>query len=163
MIQDFTLDLNLKRLKTTLLEFVNDEGRQKSNQGGYQSNLLGPEDMPSQLKNQIDLKVDGELIQWWVNINGRGNTNACHDHYDRTPPVQPVGTSGVFYISVPDDNMGDILFQGTMMRSHPTLYDPPLRYEPKPNRLLIFPSDCFHSVEPNQSDKDRMSLAFNYT
>ena len=62
MIQDFTLDLNLKRLKTTLLEFVNDEGRQKSNQGGYQSNLLGPEDMPSQLKNQIDLKIGGKLI-----------------------------------------------------------------------------------------------------
>ena len=166
LIQDFTLNLNLEQLQTSLSKFVNDKGRLKSNQGGYQSNLLEPEDMPSQLKKEIDLKVHNpasKLLGWWVNVNGYGNTNACHDHYDRTPPAGPVGISGVFYISVPEKNMGDILFQGTMLRSHPTLYDPPLRYDPKPNRLLIFPSDCCQSGESNQSNKKRMSLAFNYT
>ena len=163
MIQDFTLNLNLDQLKNSLLNLMDDQGRKKSNKGGYQSNLLRPSDIPSYLKDEIELKVDGELLSWWININGNGHYNGTHDHHDRTPPTGPVGISGVFYVSVPDDNMGDILFQGTMMRSHPTLYDPPLRYEPKPNRLLIFPSDCFHSVEPNQSDKERMSLAFNYT
>ena len=57
LIQDFTLNLNLEQLQTSLSKFVNDKGRLKSNQGGYQSNLLEPEDMPSQLKKEIDLKV----------------------------------------------------------------------------------------------------------
>jgi Rps23 Pro-64 3,4-dihydroxylase Tpa1-like proline 4-hydroxylase len=59
--------------------------------------------------------------------------------------------------------MGDIVFQGTVMRSNPTMFNPPKKFKPRPNRLLLFPSDCFHSVEPNQSDKERISLAFNYT
>ena len=142
-------------------------GRRKSNMGGYQSILLEPEDMPIELKKSIDYYVhiiDSKvnLIKWWVNVNGRDNYNSCHDHYDRTPPVAPVGMSGVYYISIPDIDMGDIIFQGTIESDNPILYNPPIRYSPISNKLLLFPSDCFHSVEPNKSSKPRISISFNY-
>ena len=28
---------------------------------------------------------------------------------------------------------------------------------------MLFPSDCFQSVEPNESNKERISIAFNHT
>ncbi len=59
------------------------------------------------------------------------------------------GLSGVYYIDVPDDNMGDIVFDDR-------------RIAPKTNTLLLFSNNVYHTVEPNQSDKNRISIAFNY-
>ena len=171
MIHDFTLDLDLEKYEELLLLIIGDYtqiGRRKSNVGGYQSSLLESEEMTHELKKNLDIKVTEidikvKLHSWWINVNGKGHSNNSHDHYDRTPPTRKAGVSGVFYVSVPEENMGDIVFQGTVMRSNPTMFNPPKKFKPRPNRLLLFPSDCFHSVEPNQSDKERISLAFNYT
>ena len=163
--------LRLPSYEDTMSRIVGDYteiGRVKSNVGGYQSTLIEPEDMPSRLKQCIDhythkINDTVSMAHWWINVNGEGHFNSTHDHYDRTPPVSPIGMSGVYYISIPDDNMGDIVFQGTIMRSNPTLYDPPIRISPMTNKLVLFPSDCFHSVEPNMSHQSRMSISFNYT
>ena len=155
----------LEDYKKTLLLIMGDYtqiGRRKSNVGGVQSVLLGPEDMPDKLKSDIDAKVlsmnpNLKMISWWVNINGNGHRNDIHDHHDRTPPAKLAGISGVFYVDIPDDNMGDILFFGKASSSSPIL-----RFEARPNRLILFSSDYPHSVEENLSDKDRISLSFNY-
>ena len=34
-------------------------------------------------------------------------------------------------------------------------------YEPKRGRILLFPSYLGHEVEPNITDEDRISIAFN--
>ena len=168
MIKDYTV--KLPDYTDTMSRIVGDYtqiGRRKSNVGGYQSALLEPEDMPNSLKKCIDHYVHVidntvNMVHWWINVNGNGHANTTHDHYDRTPPAEPIGVSGIFYVSVPEDNMGDVVFQGTVMRSNPTLYDPPKKFSPKTNRMLLFPSDCFHSVEPNESSKERISIAFNH-
>ena len=168
MINEYTL--KLPDYTDTMSRIVGDYtqiGRVKSNRGGYQSSLLEPDDMPFLLKQCIDYYVHVidntvNMVHWWINVNGKGHSNGSHDHYDRTPPAEPMGVSGVFFIYVPEDNMGDIVFQGTVMRSNPTLYNPPKRFKPRKNRLLVFPSDCFHSVEPNESNKSRISIAFNH-
>ena len=140
MIHDLILDLDLEEYKdllalTIAVELNPSSNRVKSNVGGFQSILFEPEDMPKELKKNLDIKVSN------------------------------IGVSGVFYISIPEKNMGDIVFQDIFKRSNPLVYGygPPKKFEPKQNMLLLFPSDFFHSVEPNQSDKKRISLAFNYT
>ena len=65
---------------------------------------------------------------------------------------------------------------GRTERSHPNtspmMSAPPLaeftpwtyqsaRYPPVPGRMLLFPSWLYHSVEPNLSDRERVSLSFN--
>ena len=35
-------------------------------------------------------------------------------------------------------------------------------YEPIENRLILFPSHLVHGVRKNQSQKKRVSIAFNY-
>ena len=38
-----------------------------------------------------------------------------------------------------------------------------LSFDPLEGHMLIFPSNLKHGVEMNQSDEDRISIAFNYT
>ena len=175
MIHDLILDLDLAEYKdllalTIAVELNPSSNRVKSNVGGFQSILFEPEDMPKELKKNLDIKVSNindkvKLQKWWINVNGKGHANSFHSHHDKTLQTKEVGVSGVFYISIPEKNMGDIVFQDIFKRSNPLVYGygPPKKFEPKQNMLLLFPSDFFHSVEPNQSDKKRISLAFNYT
>ena len=66
------------------------------------------------------------------------------------PHIHPNGhLSCVFYIDVPDENMGDIVFDND-------------RISPKTNDLILFSNLEKHEVEKNKSDMKRISLAFNY-
>jgi hypothetical protein len=35
-------------------------------------------------------------------------------------------------------------------------------FDPEPNLMILFPSWLKHDVEPNQSDEERISVAFNF-
>ena len=67
-----------------------------------------------------------------------------HDHNKEE------GYSGVFYIDVPDKNMGNLYFENGK------------EYEPIPNRLILFPADLKHGGKPNLSNQSRISMSFNY-
>ena len=85
------------------------------------------------------------LQSLWYNSNGYGDYNLMHKHHKEEDAV-----SGVYYIEVPDENMGKIYFETGE------------EYEPKENRLLLFPADLRHGVRKNESRRRRISLAFNY-
>ena len=40
-------------------------------------------------------------------------------------------------------------------------FDPIMRIRPKAGQMVIFPSYLLHSVYPNDSDQDRITIAFN--
>lgn len=106
----------------------------------------------------IDLVADG-----WINVNPRGGYNAPHDH---------IGAfwSGVYYVSVPNDEAG----QGgaiEFLAPHKPLpgkgyISSPITAEklvvrPEPGSALIFPASLVHWVHPNDSDEERVTIAFN--
>ena len=122
-------------------------GANKSNVGGWQSPILWS--WPKELK-ELQTFVEKEIPEYtfqslWFNRNGYGHYNLMHNHYTETD-----GVSGVYYIEVPDKNMGRIYFETDE------------EYDPQENRLLLFPADLRHGVRKNQSHKRRISLAFNY-
>lgn len=149
-----------------------------SNRGGWHSNeLINP--IPQQLEQLFnDMTVfvndvcarhmgmnDLVLGNFWININGKYDYNMPHDH-------QKSILSGVYYVSVPDDNMGDIVFhrddtsefflhsgvkrQSTMVNARE------VQKPAKESSFFIFPSWVKHHVERNESDKERISIAFNF-
>ena len=98
----------------------------------------------------------------WVNINGKEHYNHPHNHPRST-------LSGVCYIT--DNNstisferpadifshlLEDIDSKGNTMVSHSVI-----NFTPTKGMLLIFPSSLKHSVRPNESDGERISIAFN--
>lgn len=107
-----------------------------------------------------DLKVGN----FWININGPGNYNILHDH-------QKSILSGVYYVSVPEDNMGDLVlhrgdtaeyFLTSNVKREPTMSNSfSVSKKPQQEWLYLFPSWIKHHVEANNSNKERISIAFN--
>ena len=88
----------------------------------------------------------------WLNISPPGSYNAIHCH---TPYEDDLSQSGVLYFKCPP-NGGNIIFHNPISIYNETFISP------KENLLLFFSSRLPHSVEPNLSQEDRISIAFNY-
>ena len=171
------LNLNLSKIKKhCLIIQKNSEGRFKSNPTGFQSSDLKLDDVFKEVVdgmgpslesffNQYKINKSLKLSNFWFNINGYKDYNKPHDH-----PCCLI--SGVFFIDV-NKNSGDIVFHNPQ---HPGLYDKGLssvseyntfnsqtwHISPTKNLLILFPSWLFHSVEPNLSKKNRISISFNF-
>tara|TARA_Y100001972_G_C7603267_1_gene302320 strand:- start:120 stop:713 length:594 start_codon:yes stop_codon:yes gene_type:complete len=152
-------------------------GAQISNRGGWHSKELDTP-LPESLDNLInDLTQflnnycaqwtginDLTLGNWWININGKYNYNAEHDH-------QNAILSAVYYVEVLADNTGDLrlhredssrYYLGAYTKN-PTHFSMQ-SYTSKPTcgKLVVFPAWTKHSVEMNNSDTERISIAFNF-
>ena len=150
MVRDYILKLDIKTIQDYVYNniFNTSLGANKSNVGGWQSFRMVS--WPKELK-ELQTFVEKEIPEYtfqslWFNSNGYGHYNLMHDHHSEEIDA----ISGVYYIEVPDKNMGRIYFETDE------------EYDPQENRLLLFPADLRHGVRKNQSRKRRISLAFNY-
>jgi predicted 2-oxoglutarate/Fe(II)-dependent dioxygenase YbiX len=104
---------------------------------------------------QITCSLEVELGYYWININGKGSYNEKHHHMGNTPNSKKQSIlSGVFYLSVPEGDSGNIIFtnkDGSDNSIHPVNGD-----------LLLFSPSMVHRVETNNTNEERISLAFNY-
>ena len=103
-----------------------------------------------------------EITGCWANVNPPGSAHPPHSHPNNL-------VSGVYYVKTtgPDDG---IVFHDPRPQVHvirPVSSRPvpdiqaSISVEAKPGRLLLFPSWLRHSVHPNRSDVERVSLSFN--
>lgn len=154
-----------------------DQGSVHSNYGGWQSPPIDTSTLPegfAQLKLDIDSAVkeicnevslpELYLDNLWFNVNPPGTYNIIHTHPGSV-------LSGVYYIDVPAENMGNIRFY----REDAAEYYIPsdsvgssnftglsVEYPPRTKMLLLFPGWLKHSVQGNMSNENRISMAFNY-
>ena len=175
------LNIDLDRL----IQLADDEGykepigRKVSNIGGYQtSNLdynkykfLFDEIFPhtEQYLKIFNYKshVTLHLENFWINVNRYRDFNILHHHL---APGSTDFLNGVLYLKTPQ-NCGNIIFEhpfGFIDSFYATQHIEPNKYiqqsvnqVPEEKLLLIIPSYLKHFVEPNMSQEDRISLAFN--
>lgn len=148
-----------------------------SNRGGWQSpsNFYGIESF-SIFKDYIvnnalqslpqHDKRKFELNNMWININKKGDYNIAHVH-------PGCDLSGIFYVKAPE-NCGKLVFNNPhsfdefhlldtvsteFMKKYN--YDFIFEFTPQEGLLVLFPASLQHLVEPNQTDEDRISIAFN--
>lgn len=149
----------------------------KSNRGGWQSKPFAEHDLKitENLINSIKSKVkivyeelgitqQPILKNYWFNCNSKNNFNLEHVH-----PYSFV--SAVFYISTSLD-CGKIIFKRpdnfeNFIESSTVTIDTIDNYrfffiEPTDGMLIIFPSYLPHYVESSHSDKERISMSFNF-
>lgn len=138
-----------------------------SNIGGYQGQNFHSSELTEEIVSSLprsNNKVLTEIgIYQWLNINKFGNSNSTHNHN----PFDGIALSGVFYVSAPPDS-GSIVFydpKNLITTSLDQIYynngNDCFLIEPEENLLLIFPSWLYHSVDPNHSNEDRISISFN--
>jgi|TARA_R100001530_G_scaffold127717_2_gene97028 uncharacterized protein (TIGR02466 family) len=160
------LELDLKRLEKNLI---------KTNKN-YLSNLGGDQFQVTCKDNNFNAIIEEyandycklldcqkvKLAAMWLNINRKGNSNTVHDHPESV-------LSGVFYIKVPKDS-GDLVFTNdALLRFFPLRVNnynsnnsQVWKFIPQEGMLYLFPSWLKHEVTPNNSNKERISIAFNF-
>jgi uncharacterized protein (TIGR02466 family) len=159
----------------------NPEGRTLSNVGGWQSNdfymnqINGGE--ISKLIEIVNLKFEyiinfleyrniGRLVidNTWININNKENYNDWHNH-----PKSVI--VAVYYAKIPK-NSGSIIFKTPLndyeefinerwIEKYNMFNSSRYIYNPKVGDLVIFPPWLLHMVENNNTDEERISIAFN--
>ena len=100
----------------------------------------------------------------WINVNPKGGLNNLHSHPNSH-------WSGVLYVQKPSEVEG---FSGMIEFVNPNQegrelakilpkmgFDNMVRIRPRTGQLVIFPSYLLHSVYPNKSNQDRITIAFN--
>lgn len=98
---------------------------------------------------------DFTFLDMWVSVYGKGDYNNIHNH----PPFNSMYYdyplySGVFYIET-FDNSGQLNIHSdrNVTNKH--------SLAPQKGELILFNSSTYHSVEPNESDSDRVCFVFN--
>lgn len=147
-----------------------------SNRGGWHSSeLISP--LPEALDqlfsdmsvfvNDVCYRYTGTELKFgnfWININGHHDYNLLHDH-------QKSVLSGVYYVSVPEDNMGDLVlhrgdnadyFLNGKIKEMTMANSPSCTKKAVESTFYLFPSWIKHHVERNESHKERISIAFNF-
>jgi uncharacterized protein (TIGR02466 family) len=103
-----------------------------------------------------------EITGLWVNVSARGGAVRMHNHPNNF-------LSGVYYVQVQEGadtiNFHDPRPQAAVVRppvSELTAYNTDqVVVQVEEGTLLVFPSWLLHSVDPNQSDRVRISASFN--
>ena len=118
-----------------------------------------------QCQAEINIKEHVVGMIGWANWNKKGDYNTPHNHIG-------ADVSGCYYIQQPDNEKyesGAIEFLDIrniiplQERLGGPIYSKSVRKKPKTGELLVFPSSLTHWVHPNQSDQDRIVVAWNAT
>jgi uncharacterized protein (TIGR02466 family) len=114
----------------------------------------------------VNKSIEFYVTNSWINIFRRGDQAGPHMHHNSL-------LSGVLYLKAVGDS-GDIVFHRDVQSLIP--FPPALDldmdsfniynckswgHKPKTNDICLFPSVVSHSVDPNYSNEERWSLAFN--
>lgn len=168
------IDLNSLISECELVK-SNDQGRNVSNRGGFQSGDIERNKYPqldylselivSSANAFISSKANVELVMpsRWLNFNQKYSYNTDHIHPGSL-------LSGTFYIQAPDrcgdlifsrgDNLYNLLWNLVGFSSSP-FFSTEHKVTPIAGMLVLFGSWETHRVEQNLSDEERISFSFN--
>ena len=107
-----------------------------------------------------NVKHDLRIQESWLNTFSRDQNIGLHEH-----GYQPNALSGVYYHKA-DSTCGMISFKSPnpFVISFPhrcDRYSNIVKIPPEKGMILLFPNWLLHKVEPNRTDKERVSLSFN--
>jgi uncharacterized protein (TIGR02466 family) len=181
-----TSDLNdvidVNKIKIDFLDYIDNHDNKSnikiSNEGGYHSNNISYDiimnsyptlnslyNILSNYTKSLLSKDHIAIDNSWINISKKYNYNNLHMHPNSV-------ISGVFYIDTPK-NCGDIVFYRersfidyNLSHHFSNINDYEIKSEiysltPFTGQMILFPSNMYHMVKPNKSNKSRISLAFN--
>jgi len=109
------------------------------------------------------------LLTYWFNVNGKGHMNKPHNHL--LFAGHRIIFSGVYYIEA-DESQGKTIFENPnnlcgvlyqdVVTKHNALNSGKWIYPPRNGVYVLFGADTIHYVEPNLTDKLRITMSFNY-
>ena len=174
--QDFKLDTN--QMAQNIIQWSREDGGvTKTNVNGWHSktDMHTKQEykplidelfrMVYEVFNEEFLDGEPKLGNMWANINPPGGYNKPHIHPNSL-------FSGVYYVKTPP-NSGRLICNDprpgiqTCMPNRKKGQPPKhlwreVNLQPQENRAIMFNSWLWHTVEPNKSNEDRISISFNF-
>ncbi len=164
-------------IRALLPQLRTESAERRSNEGGWHSQTnLHTDDRLVQIRKIIGTTCAGcatsigfdftrhNLVfqSLWININGHGHSNRAHVHPQSF-------LSGAYYVDMPKDGGNIELFDpiaARVMSPFPADDLSPytgqlLEHTCREGDLLVFPGWLQHSVQRNESNRDRISISFN--
>ena len=95
-----------------------------------------------------------KFTEAWGNINPPKTQIKEHMH---------IGSdySGIFYLQTPQ-NCGNISFRDPRIHYEMLYQTPNFSITPQAGRIIIFPAWLRHEIDINESNQDRLGIAFNF-
>lgn len=136
----------------------------KSNFGGWQSkDDLNEHGIFQELSDVIKSLASDILKNYtdrppyiqsmWANVNEKYTYNMTHSHEGEL--------SGVFYLTIPEDSGKLVMVNPSVRSDTKVIRNKNYPIQPQNLACIMFPSWLEHYVEPNLSDKPRISMSFN--
>jgi uncharacterized protein (TIGR02466 family) len=117
-------------------------------------------ELHSYTHNQMRYVNDFQITTSWFTKVDKNESSQFHNHNN-------CFISGVLYLQTSKD-CGNILFENfsdvrsqLLVKEHNILNSNQFAYEPEDGLILFFPSEVWHKVEENKSERTRYSLSFN--
>tara|TARA_Y100001963_G_C6515970_1_gene324319 strand:- start:42 stop:569 length:528 start_codon:yes stop_codon:yes gene_type:complete len=131
----------------------------RSSRGGYQSERYNEKfKYSTHLDNCLEFLPKFKYLNWWLNINRKGDFNMSHTHPN-------TDLACIWYIT---DNHNLLAFQNPigherfrLIKQTSSLDQLYFNKDAKAGDILIFPGDVPHHVEPHELDTPRISVSFN--
>ena len=152
------------------------ESEHRSNNGGWQSKERRLPDRFAEyilsqtndtLSKFLDQDYDVQIGNLWYNINHPGTSNDRHTH-------PGCDLAGIFYVKVPKGDCGQLELENPnhfaqfnlLMAMNEDLKQESKCYHslyitPEEGATVIFPSHIIHRVMTNNTNEDRISIAWN--
>jgi len=172
----FYSNIEIKDLDTVIKSILDKEkifdSTHQTNIGGWQSPMFNVIDqqfedifkqiteMTAEIYKKYQAVNDPLLKQFWFNINRKGHYNNPHTHIKEN-------FSGVLYLKVPE-KCGNINFFNPAEKTKLEIEEynrytySSYHFEPKVGDVFIFQSSLVHSVSKNETDSERISMAFDF-
>jgi uncharacterized protein (TIGR02466 family) len=118
-------------------------------------------EITNEIVQSTEIADEVSIVNFWCNINKNKDFNLPHFHAN-------VIFSGVYYAQVPEGS-GALVFQRPDKQQY---FFVPKQYSeytfekrtvtPKDGSAVFFPAYLDHYVEPNTTNEERISVAFNF-
>ena len=129
--------------------------------------LLILQDRINTLHKELGFSEDYEhkICSIWANYNNSSATKQPHPHADCT-------ITGIYYVKGEEDT-GDTVFMNPIaalpyvmkreaIKDYTNFTSSEINIHPKQGLLVLFPAWLMHYVLDNKTNKDRMTIAFNF-
>jgi|TARA_B110000438_G_scaffold26985_1_gene25783 uncharacterized protein (TIGR02466 family) len=169
-------DINLDFLKVTAATLKGDDTSNNwcsETMSTFEDLELDKKLMMGAFQAELDKAVDyvcksagfppASFKEFYIHDSGPGTYSTQHNHPGSL-------LSGLFFVDIPEDNMGNVQF---FRDDESSYYLPTLdlynnittklaSYKPQTGLMLVFPSWIKHATTMNNSDKNRLVISFNY-
>lgn len=175
-IRSCMIDIDVNDIRKEVYKIKKDhESINRSNKGGYHSPVFNNriEEEYSKYKslsaltkesiifvndtltNYLRVNQEVESLAFWTNINKQYDYNVLHTH----PHTDLIG---IYYPLLPNNSGSLILCRKDGLEYSNIQLKKMITINAEEGRLYVFPAHIWHWVEPNKSNKNRMSISFNF-